>query len=589
MKIEIEETGVVPIVEEELEAFDAESGRFLKGENDPMAFQAYRLKEGVYGQRQADAQMIRVKVPGGILSARQMEVLGDVARNYAPLDKGHITTRENIQYHHVPLEDSAKSKWDLAKVGITSREACGNTVRNVNSCPLAGICRDEVFDVTPYLSAYVRYFIRKPFTQALPRKFKTSFSPCLSDCATASFHDLGFVAQIKEIDGVQRKGFRMQVGGGSSIMPRVAPVLYEFVPVEEYLRISEAVLKVFNRSDELRKNRMMARIKVLVDRVGIDVFREMVEEELKQPWAKEPIDPTPYLLNRYEKTPEPYSHTNGSKNPGESDPAYRHWKSTNIQAQRQPGYYAVFVKVAQGDLSSDQFYKLAQLSRDYGNGSVRLNAEQNLVFRWVPEHELFNVWQALQNMDLGEGGVHEITDTTSCPGTDSCKLGITASMGANRAIRQRLLDLQFTDPLVRQMHIKISGCPNGCGRHHVADIGLQGAAVKGEGGQQVPAYEVYIGGNFQGADFRYAKRVSTKIPSKRTPDAIESVISFYTQQRQEGEPFNKFVDRVGYKAFEDVLSVFKGAGPVSENIELYQDWERMGLYQLERGEGECAV
>lgn len=589
MRIEIEETGVVPILEEEIEAFEEEANKFLRGEKDPIEFQALRLREGTYGQRQPDVHMIRVKVPGGILSARQLEVLGDIARNYTPLDKGHITTRENIQYHHVPLEDAVKTKWDLAKVGLTSREACGNTVRNVNSCPLAGICRDEVFDVTPYLSAYVRYFIRKPFTQALPRKFKTSFSPCLSDCATAPLHDLGFIAQMKEIDGVERKGFRMHVGGGSSIMPRSAPVLYDFVPVEEYLKVSEAVLKVFNRSDELRKNRMMARIKVLVDRIGIDAFREMVEEEMKQPWAQENIDPEPYMLKNYEKTPKPYSHTNGHHDPGESDPEYLYWKNTNVEPQRQEGYNAAFVKVAQGDVSSDQFYKLAQMSRDYGNGSARLSAEQDLVFRWVPEHHLYNFWQGLKNMDLGEGGVNEITNTTSCPGTDSCKLGITASMGANRAVRQRLLEMKIEDPLVRKMHVKISGCPNGCGRHHIADIGLQGAAVKGEGGQQVPAYEVYIGGNYEGGNFRYAKRVSTKIPSKRAPDAVQAVVNFYVEQRHEDEPFDKFVDRIGFKPFEDILAPFKGVGPVSDNLELYEDWERMGFYKLERGEGECAV
>ncbi|MBI2886960.1 MAG: nitrite/sulfite reductase [Chloroflexi bacterium] len=589
MPVQVEEEGIVPIIEEELETFDQEVQRFRRGENDPTAFQAYRLREGVYGQRQAEAQMMRVKVPGGIVSARQLEALGEIASRFAPLNRGHITTRENIQYHHISLEEAGQSRWLLARVGLTSREACGNTVRNVITCPLAGVCRNEAFDLTPYLTAYVRYFIRKPFTQSLPRKFKTSFSPCPSDCASAPLHDLGFVAQVREVDGVQRKGFRMHVGGGSSIMPRTAPVLYDFVPVEEYLRVSEAVLRVFNRADELRKNRMMARIKVLIDRIGMDQFRAQVEEELQQPWAKEPINPEDYFLRRSEKTPGPYQYSNGQRESAEDPAEYLRWKTTNVVPQRQAGYYGVYAKVPQGDLSGEQFAALAQLSRTHGNGTARLSAEQNLVFRWVPRHQLRPLWEALKELGLGEGGVHEITDVTSCPGTDSCKLGITASMGANRAVSQRLQEMRIEDERVRAMNIKVSGCPNGCGRHHLASIGFQGAAVKGEEGRQVPAYEVYIGGRYRDGEFRYAKRVSTKVPAKRLPDAVEQVVAFYQTQRQDGESFDDFVDRVGFPAFEGILTGLKGVGPVAENLELYQDWERSGLYALERGEGECAV
>lgn len=584
MAIRVEEQGIVPIVEEELETFDRNAKAFRSGDLDPIEFQQYRLREGIYGQRQPDAQMIRVKLPGGIVSARQLEGLAEVARKYAPLDKGHITTRENIQYHHVPLEDASLARWTLARVGLSTREACGNTVRNVISCPLAGVCRDELFDVTPYLTAYVRYFIRKPFTQAMPRKFKTSFSPCESDCANAPFHDLGFVAQVR--DG--KRGFRMHVGGGSSIMPRSAPVLYDFVGVDEYLRVSEAVLRVFNKSDELRKNRMMARIKVLVDRIGIEKFRELVEAELREPWAKDPIDPEPYMLKDYEKAPK--GPPPEATEPEDTSPEYRHWKETNVVPQRQEGYSSVYLKVPQGDLSSSQFDELARLARTYGNGFVRLDAEQDLLLRWVPNTRLTALWRELKAIDLAEPGVHEVTDTTSCPGTDSCKLGITASMGANRAIRQRLLELAIVDPLVKQMHIKTSGCPNGCGRHHLGHIGFQGAAVKGAEGHQVPAYEVYIGGQYdKGGDFRYAKRVSTKLPAKRVPDATERIITFYQQQRQEGEPFNAFVDRIGYAAFEALLADLREVGPVDSAFDLYQDWERQGFYKLERGEGECAV
>ncbi|MEK7215080.1 MAG: nitrite/sulfite reductase [Chloroflexota bacterium] len=590
MAIAVKETGIVPIVEEELLTYD-ESTRQFRGGSDPIQFQMYRLREGVYGQRQDNAQMIRVKLPGGIVTAQQAEALGEIARSYAPRDRGHITTRECIQYHHLTLEDAGKAKWLLASVGVTSREACGNTVRNVVTCPLAGVCRNEEFDVVPYLTAYVRFFIRKPFTQTMPRKFKTSFSPCASDCATAPFHDLGFIGRVRVVDGVKRQGFAMYVGGGSSIMPRAAQSLYEFVPVEDYLRISEAVLRVFNKSDELRKNRMMARIKVLIDRIGMDRFRELVEAELEQAWAKEGnFDPAPYMINDYETTPGAYAYGNGHEDPAEGDAGFQRWKASNVTPQRQGGYYAVHVKVAQGDLSSDQFDAVARLSREFGNGQIRLTVEQNFVFRWVPRHRLHAMWKELGALGLDEAGVNEITDTTSCPGTDSCKLGITASMGANRAIRDQLISMDIEDPLVRSMHIKMSGCPNGCGRHHLAHIGFQGASVKGENGQQVPAYEVYIGGSYdEGEAFRYAKRVSTRVPSKRAPEAVGRIVTYYQNQRQDGETFNRFVDRVGYPAFEELLADLRPVGTIADNVELYQDWERAGLYKLERGEGECAV
>ncbi|MSQ10409.1 MAG: nitrite/sulfite reductase, partial [Dehalococcoidia bacterium] len=580
MAIQVEEQGIVPIIEEELQVFDASAKAFRIGEKDPIEFQQYRLREGVYGQRQADVQMIRVKLPGGIVSARQLEVLGEVARKYTPLDRGHITTRECIQYHHVPLEDSVLLKFSLARVGVTSREACGNTVRNVISCPLAGVCRDEVFDITPYMTAYVRYFIRKPFTQIMPRKFKSSFSPCASDCANAPYHDIGFVANVK--DGKQ--GFAIYVGGGSSIMPRAAQVLYDFVSVDEYLRVSEAVLRIFNKSDELRKNRMMARIKVLVDRIGIDEFRKLVETELQEPWAKDAIAPEPYMIKNYEKTPS--GPAPAATEPEDTSVEYLHWKETNAVPQRQDGYSTVYLKVPQGDLSSTQFEDLARLSRAFGNGFVRLDFEQDLVLRWVPNSKLTALWKELKAIDLAEAGVHEITDTVSCPGTDSCKLGITASMGANRAIRDRLIELDIVDPLVRQMHVKTSGCPNGCGRHHLGSIGFQGAAVKGADGHQVPAYEVYIGGQYdKSGEFRYAKRVSTKLPSKRVPDATERIIKYYQAERQEGEVFNAFVDRVGHPAFEKLLADLRDVSTPEENFSLYEDWDRQGFYVLERGEG----
>ncbi|MSQ23789.1 MAG: nitrite/sulfite reductase [Chloroflexi bacterium] len=587
---EDQELAIIPIMEQEFDTFDENTRKLRAGELQELQFTAYRLREGVYGQRQADSQMIRIKVPGGIITAKGLEAVGELTSNWAPLRKGHVTTREAIQVHHLKLEDASKAKRLLASVGMSSREACGNTVRNVVTCPLAGVCRTEVFDIVPYMIAYVRYFVRKPFTQTMPRKFKSSFSPCAHDCAVAPFHDIGFVAQMKEIDGVMRKGFRIHVGGGSSIQPKEAPVLYEFVPVEEFLRVCEAVLRVFNKSDELRKNIMMARIKVLVSRIGMDAFREKVEEELKEDWAKEPIDPTPYMVTDYETTPALSS--NGHDVDWTKAPAdFLRWMESNVEEQRQDGYYTAYIVVRQGDLSSEDFFELAKISREFGNGQMRTSFEQNMALRWVPGSRLMDLWHKLNEVGLGDHGFGEITDVTSCPGTDSCKMGITASMGMNRAVSQMLIDLQVDkDPLVRSMHVKISGCPNGCGRHHIADIGLQGAAITAEGGRQVPAYEIYAGGHYENNEFQFGQRIAEKVPSKRAPEAIQRLIAHYQANRGEGETFTKFVDRVGAKSLGPVVADLRGVERMTiDTIPLFQDWERDELYEVLRGEGECAA
>ena len=531
------------------------------------------------------------------MTAEQLDAMGRLSEEYAPLKKGHITTRENVQLHHIPLDRTPEFLRILADVGLTTREACGNTVRNVVGCPMAGVCAGEVFDPTPYLGAYSRYFVRHPITQALPRKFKSAFSGCQHDCAMTAIHDMGLIATIKEIDGVPRKGFKMVVGGGTSIMARIAPTLYEFVPVEEYLKVVEAVLRVFNRSDELRKNRMKARIKFLVDRIGIDEFRKLVEDELKEAWAQQEISPEPLLFEDDEAADAPPVLTNGHGANGhgangQGSPEFERWLSTNLSPQRQPGYAVVNVTVPQGDLDPRQWAGLAEIARSYAGGRARITQQQGLVLRWVPEEKVYTVWQELKALALAEPGYNEVTDVVSCPGTDSCKLGITSSMGLGAAMRETLLEMKIEDPEIRKTHVKISGCPNGCGLHHVANIGFHGAAMKGAGGQQVPAYEVFIGGNTDGdrGAIRIGERVSGRVPAKRAPEFVKKVFALYTAERSNGESFNGFVDRVGAKAFEPLLAEFKEIGALDkETIQLYMDWGKTIPYKVERGEGECAV
>jgi sulfite reductase beta subunit-like hemoprotein len=594
-QVKINKKGIVPVMQEELDNFEKVVGEFIHGDWDPLAFQAFRLRMGTYGQRQPDVHMLRVKVPVGELYSEQLESLGTIAREFAPLKKGHVTTRENMQFHFVPLGRVAEALKVMGKVGLSTREACGNTVRNVAGCPFAGVCADEPFDVTPYAGAYVRYFLRHPVTQAMPRKIKTAFSGCEKDCAITSIHDIGFIPRVREVDGRVERGFKMVVGGGLSIMARIAPTLYEFVPVDDYLRISEAVLRVFDASEQERKNRMKARIKFMVDRLGIDEFRKLVEEELKKPWAQEPIDPTPLLYIEDEEADAPQPPAPGSQaSPNGDRGEFELWHTTNVQPQKQVGYRVVLVKLPQGDIQEHQFPFLAKIAAKYAGGRARFTQQQNLAFRWVREEALYSMWKDLKEAGLAEAEVNTITDVTSCPGTDSCKLGITSAMGLGKAIREELVNMDISDPHVKSLHIKMSGCPNSCGQHHLANIGFHGASMKGDKGNQVPAYEMFIGGSYQDlkgqTEARIGLRPKGKIPAKKVPEIIRHVLDYYQEHRVEAETFNTFVDRVGVGPFEAIMGEFKELGPLNrENIDTYMDWNKTVLYKVERGEGECAI
>ena len=585
---------IIPFMEDEIQRLDAEIDRFRTGELDNTVFTPFRLRQGVYGQRQADVQMIRVKLPGGIISADMLDSFGEITENYAPLKKGHITTRENIQIHHIPLDQTSEVLRQLGRVGLSTREACGNTVRNVVGPATAGVSSDEVFDPTPYLTAYVRFGVRHPITQNFPRKFKSAFTGNdKRDEVAAAIQDLTFVSQYKEVDGEQRKGFKVYCGGGTSIMPRLAKPLYEWVSEDDYLRVALAVWTVFNNADILRKNRMMARLKVLIDKIGLDEFRSMVDAELAQIG---PIDFRSLMTAEDIQSEDPPAQP-ASANGADNDAGYQAWLDANVESQRQEGYHVIYIKTVRGDLDPAQFHGLADIVRKYTGGKARTTQEQNIVLRWVPTGYLHEVWQALKALDLAEAGHNHITNVVSCPGTDSCKLGITSSMGLAKALRTEMADWNglADDAGVGDIKIKMSGCPNGCGLHHIANIGFHGAAVKGVDGQQIPSYELFLGGNYgdnEVEDSRIGARVpKVKVPAKLVPSVLKDIVSYYKDNRSgESERFNDFLDRVGLEELTSVAARAQEVGHEAEGGgEMYFDWERTNQYVLERGEGECAV
>ena len=578
---------VIPILADEFEDFDHEADRFLEGELAEDQFIGFRLKQGVYGQRQPDVQMVRVKLPLGGVTPEQMDSFAEVIERWAPLNKGHITTRQNIQIHHVPLRDMKELIKVISASGLSSREGCGNTVRNVTGDPYAGVCEDEIFDPTNHAIAYVRYFVRHPTTQLMPRKVKTAFTSSDADRAITGIHDIGFIPRIR--DGV--KGFEIRVGGGTSIMPRIAPTLYEFVAADngDFLKVSEAVFRVFDRQEWLRVNRARARIKVLVDKIGIDAFREMIDRELSGGWVAERDFSIDHLIGEIDEERRAPERPAAVSGPNGDHSAFEAFCADNVRPQRQKGFSTVDVKVRRGDLGPEQFRGLAQLMRDFTGGNARTTIGQNLVLRWVRDEALYDVYLRLGELGLDQAGANTVTDTVSCPGTDSCKLGITSSMGLNRALEERVTEMEIGDELSKRIHLKMSGCPNGCGQHHIANIGFYGASLK-VGGHQMPAYIPHIGGDASGGEVVYGTRLKVRLPAKRVPDAVERWIRMYESERTEGEQFNDYAERVGTARFEREIEELALPAEFSlDNLREFIDWGRRDPYKVERGEGECAV
>jgi len=569
--------GVLPYLESETREFEEKTKAYRAGEISPADFRAWRLTRGTYGQRQADNQMFRIKIPFGGLSADQLDTIGVLAQRYAGSGKGHVTTRQNIQLHFCKLEDVPEMMRLLGEVGLTTREACSNTVRNVTCCPLAGVDPTEPFDVTPYAAAFARYFLRKPENQALPRKFKVAFAGCAEDCSVLGIHDIGHQAVIK--DGVP--GFRVIAGGGTSTMPRKAPIIREFVTFDEYLLLAEAILAVFDKTGN-RKNKNAARMKFVIEKIGFEPFKAMVDEELAKLGDKK-IDLAPLMELPDEQTLLP-----GSVPQADPIPGFNEWRRTNVVAQKQPGYFAAFVTAPTGDLYPEHLHGLADVARRHNGNGVRTTINQDVVLRWLREEQLPALHRDLFELGLGEPGARTLTDVVSCPGATSCSLAITASIELARfGLAEPVKELVKRFPEAEGVSIKISGCPNGCGQHHMGAIGFEGASTK-QNMLQVPSYEMWIGGGNTPKGLRIGKRVG-KVAAKRVPQAIERVLAAFSAQRQETETFYDWLDRTGIEALKELIADLREVGPLHKDLDAYKDWGADGVYTVIRGEGECAA
>jgi sulfite reductase beta subunit-like hemoprotein len=572
-------------VRNDIEVFRARANKVLAGEMSDDEFRPFRLRDGIYGQRQPGVQMVRVKIPSGLLTARQFEQLGLVAEEFGG-GVGHLTTRQNMQYHFVPLARVPDLMHLLADVCLTNREACFNTVRNVTCCPWAGIAPDEVFDVRPYAQRLAYAFLRKELTQSLPRKFKFTFDGCAGqDCSLGSMNDVGLRAVIR--DG--KRGFRMVVGGGLGPLPVEAQLLDEFVPEERLLNRCEAVVRVFNQYGN-RKDRNKARLKFVMRERGFDWLREQIDRAYADILANGGIEwpeIVPEGFGGYQSNPAPLG--NGALLPvvnakRTDDPNYDAWLETNVRQQRQTGYAAVIVRVEQGNLTAAQMRGVASLASTAADGLVRIMIEQNLLLAYIPLARLPQVYAALDAIGLATAGANNIDDVVTCPGAYSCNLALTKTMNLGSALQEVVR--QYDDPLVKRLKIRASGCPNACGHHWIGDIGFYGNARKIDG-KEVPYYQMLLGGGYdEEGVLRFGLAIQS-IPARLAPAAVARVLDRYIEQRVEGESFREFVLRLKVETFRDLTREF--AKPADLFPEIYQDWGDSDAFSLQLGRGECAA
>ena len=604
----------------EVDNFETEIILRKNGKLDEKLFAETRLRRGAYGQRYDNGQrndgqkvqklnfpsgdltkgpntmwdapgMQRIKIPAGGLNADQLETVAQLAEEYSD-GIAHVTTRQDFQLHYVHIENTPSVMRRLAAADITTREACGNSVRNVTACPYAGVCADESFDVTPYSRALSKFLLGHPDCQNFGRKFKPAFSGCAQHaCGLTSLHDLGLIAK-KRLNAAGREeiGFEMYVGGGLGAVPYQAKLFDSFVPPEELLPLAQAIARVFARFGE-KKNRNRARIKFLIQDLGIEKFRQLVFEERKilpfdSRWteyidqAKVEFRESP--LKEGAEIPELVSIANLN---GSSE-KFKQFLKFNTRPQRQSGYVTVTVALPLGDITANQLRSLADIVRRFTRETIRTTVEQNFVIRWVSKRDLPDLFKSLNAVGLGEPGAGALVDVTSCPGTDTCKLGISSSRGLAAELRKRVSEKSFTsDEAVQNLHIKISGCFNSCGQHHVADLGFYGVSRK-IAGYAVPHFQVVLGGQWENNAGAYGLPI-VAVPSKNIPHVVTRLTDRYVAGRYPGETFKEFVKRTGKaelkKMLEDLTHLPAG------DRSYFSDWGDPREYTLnDMGTGECA-
>lgn len=577
----------------DVERFEQAIAQYLAGEIDEDVFRVMRLNNGIYGQRQGGTnQMVRVKVPAGSITPEQLEVMAELAEEYSR-GWGHITTRQNVQFHYVELTRVPDVMRRLGEVGLTTREACGDTVRNVMACHLAGACPHERLDVTPWAEATFEHFVRNPLGQRLPRKFKVNFSGCSTDCGQAMFNDVGVVATTRIADdGTSETGFRVFIAGGLGATPHPALALEDFTSREDLLPTIEALLRVFDQAGN-RDNKLRARMKWLVDTLGIDELRRRVLKlRHTLPASSSWPGGIPELVERVGDAPAGRADTGEVSEVGQgvrvnvlpADP-YRRWEATSVIRGAANGTVSAVAYAALGDITAEQFRALAAIQRDLG-ADVRLSNRQNVVFRGLTEGQLTTLHARLDAIGMARPGAELARDVVACPGADTCNIAVTQSRGLAKAIGERLEEEGLAE--VGGVRINISGCTNSCGQHHAADIGFFGAERRAHG-RSAPGYQMLLGGYVGQEQIHFGDK-ALRLPAKSAPEAVVDVVRRFAAERDAGETFKGWLDRVGGAGGVAASLRHLDAFPSPDDApEYYTDYDETGPFTAEVGDSECAV
>ncbi|UIR57570.1 HEPN domain-containing protein [Sphingobacterium sp. SRCM116780] len=569
-----------PVVEQEIIELEKKIRLFQEGKISDEKFRSLRLARGVYGQRQPGVQMVRIKLPFGKATFKQVLKISDVSDEYA-IRNLHITTRQDIQIHFVSLDRTPELWAKLAEDDITLREACGNTVRNVTASATAGIDPKEPFDVSPYAQAVFEFCLRNPICAEMGRKFKMSFSSSDDDTAFSYIHDLGFIPKIQIVDGQEQRGFKVLLGGGLGSQPFLAHLVHEFLPEDQLIPFVESSLRVFDRYGE-RNNRNKARFKYLIQKLGIDEVIRLIGEERIANNVKS------FTIDRHtieQPTPPDTTTVQDLDLDSDLDLGYQVWKSTNTFEQKQKGYFGVFVKVSTGDLPTAKARILVAGLTGLVADEIRFTQNQGLLLKYATEQSLPHIFKLLTELDLASPGFESTSDVTTCPGTDTCNLGISNSTEMARVIENYIHEFYADFVYNRELKIKISGCMNSCGQHGLAHLGFHGSSVKANG-KVVPAAQVMIGGGTVGDGVgRVAERI-IKVPTKRVLHVVDLVLTDYKKNVQENENFHAYYDRQTKNYFYNLLKPLADLTTLSDDE--YIDWGHQETFETAIGVGECA-
>jgi len=567
-----------PVVEKDIIDLEKKIRAFREGKIHDEKFRSLRLARGVYGQRQPGVQMVRIKLPFGKVTFKQLLKIAEISDEYASHNL-HLTTRQDIQIHYVSLDRTPELWAKLEQDDVTLREACGNTVRNVTSSPASGIDPLEPFDVSPYAHATFAYFLRNPICQDMGRKFKISFSSSEADTAFSFIHDLGFIPKVKIENGVEIRGFKVMMGGGLGAQPALAHIVHEFLPEDQLIPYTESVIRVFDRHGE-RNNRNKARMKFLIQKIGLDEVLRLVAEERIANKSKS------FIIER-NAVPQPAPPVNTNYPQAEPNNAlrYKHWRATNVFEQKQKGFFGVYIKVEVGDIPTDQARKLVDAIRPYVADEIRVTQNQGLLLKYATEDGLPHLFNGLSELGLAAPGFDSVADVTTCPGTDTCNLGISNSMTLSKVLEDVIYN-EYEDLIYnRDIKIKISGCMNSCGQHGLAHIGFHGSSLKAQG-KVLPSVQVLLGGGIVGDGVGRAADKVTKVPAKRATDVLRVVLNDYQANATDNELFNDYYDRKTKDYFYHLLKPLADLTTLKD--EEFVDWGHEETFATAIGVGECA-